>query len=336
LDKKVLKFAVCGYGGQYNMSRRHANDLQATGRAELVAVCDPDKARREAAQTEFPGIKTFATMTSLLKQSGAEMVVIVTPHNTHAKLALQALKAGLHVVLEKPFCITAAEGQAMLKAAKQRGLALSCYHNRRWDGDFLTVRKLVESGTIGDLFSVQCHMCDYGMRTDWWRASKKISGGCLYDWGAHMLDWTLQLVKAKIKNVTGFSQKRLWTEATNEDEARAMIRFADGTVGDVMVSSLRRTVERQKWEIIGTLGTISTTWGGRHVLCTLERKGRTVVEYVPIEEQQWHEYHANLVRHILDGEELVVTAEQSARVIAVLEAQAKSAASGKPVTIAGG
>jgi predicted dehydrogenase len=336
LAKKALKFAICGYGGAFSMGRAHSNQLQATGRAKLVAVCDPDASRLATAEQEFPGIGTYKTLAELLKESDAEMVIIITPHNTHAPLGMQSLKAGRHVIMEKPFCITSAEGRAMVNAAKARGLTLSCYHNRRWDGDFLTVRKLVEKDALGDVFSVKCHMNGFGMRTDWWRASKKVSGGCLYDWGAHIIDWTLQLVDSKVQNVTGFSQKRVWMEATNEDEARALIRFANGAVGDVMISSIRHSVDRPKWEIMGTEGALTSMWRDDHVKHITQRRGRTVIEHVPNEKSQQEKYYANVIKHILDGEELIVTGEQSARVIAVLEGQAKSAKTGKPVMIVGG
>ena len=336
MAKQKLKVAVCGYGGAFNMGRAHARELESTGRAKLVAGCDVDRERVKAAESDFPGVATFTGLSSLLKRSDAELVVIITPHNTHAKLTLAALKSGRHVVVEKPMCLTSAEGRSMVRAAKAGGVMLSCYHNRRWDPDYLTIKKLVAQGAVGEVYDVRCHMARFGMKTDWWRANKRISGGCLYDWGAHMVDWVLGLVPSKIASVTGFSQKRRWPESTNEDEARVLIRFANGVTGDVMVSHLRQTADSPKWEVCGTKGSLRCGWRSSAVEVCTQRKGRTVVEYVPMERQDWAAYYANVVRHVLDGEELVVKGEQAARVIAVIEAQGKSARSGRAVKIAGG
>ncbi len=330
--KKTLKFAVCGYGGAFSMGKLHSDQLHQTGRAELVAVCDVDRSRLEAAEKDFPGINTYTSLGRLLANSDAEMVIIITPHNTHAKLAVQALKAGRHVVVEKPMCITYAQARAMMQAAKNARRMLSVYHNRRWDADYVTLKKIINSGKIGEVFSVRCHMASFGMKTDWWRSDKKISGGCLYDWGAHMVDWTLGLVPSKVDSVTGFSQKLVWKQATNEDEARALIRFRNGAVGDVMVSHIRDARNEPTWRIMGTKGDICC---GSNLQVATKRKGRLVIEYVPFEKTDWAAYHENVVAHILDQRKLEVTAKSAARAIAVIEAQAKSAKTGKSVKVPG-
>jgi scyllo-inositol 2-dehydrogenase (NADP+) len=329
--KKVLTFAVCGYGGMFNMGHDHARDLHKTKRAKLVAVCDPDKARQKAAEEDFPGIQTFGSLTQLLKKSDAELIILITPHNTHAPLALQALRAKRHVIVEKPMCITTAEANTMIRTAKANKRMLSVYHNRRWDGDYVALKKIVRSGVIGDVFSIRCHMGGYGMKTDWWRASKKISGGCLYDWGAHMCDWVLGLTDAKIASVTGFSQKRMWMGGTNEDEARVLIRFKDGAVADVMVSQLQITDEAF-WRVCGTKGQVKSTDDGFQVM-TYGKNDKHKVKKVPMAKTVWAAYYKNIIGHLLDGEKLIVTPESAARAIAIIDGQGKSARTGKEVKI---
>jgi len=335
LSKKTLTFAVCGYGGAFNMGRRHAQELHDTGRAQLTAVCDPDPARRRAAEADFPGIETYASLKRLLARSPAQLIVIITPHNSHAPLALQALRARRHAIVEKPMCLTYTEARAMMRAARAGRRMLSVYHNRRWDPDYVTVKALVDRGAVGDVFNVRCHMQSYGLKTDWWRARRHISGGCLYDWGAHMVDWTLGLVGAKVRSVVGFSQKRVWTEASIEDEARVLIRFADGVVGDIMVSHIRNVPARPKWEVMGTRGSIVSYWRSDHLELTTRRRGRTVVEHVPFARPDPKAYYRNVVQHVLDRNPLRVTAESAARVIAVIESQARSARTGRTVRVPG-
>ena len=102
-----MKVGVIGYGGAFNMGKAHLNEMKRAGMTP-VAVAEIDPQRLEVAKTDFPGIKTFATASAMLKESDVNLVTIITPHNTHASLALQCLRAGRHVVCEKPLAITTA------------------------------------------------------------------------------------------------------------------------------------------------------------------------------------------------------------------------------------
>ena len=85
--------------------------------------------------------------------------------------------------------------------AHAKGLMLSLFHNRRWDGDYLTIRSLIEKGLIGEVFHIECGQAGYGHPGFWWRSDKAISGGVMHDWGAHFIDWILNLVPAKITRI---------------------------------------------------------------------------------------------------------------------------------------
>jgi scyllo-inositol 2-dehydrogenase (NADP+) len=94
-----IKVGVVGYGGAFNMGRGHLNQMKAAGMSP-VAVAEVDPTRLEAAKVDFPGIETYKSVTEMLKKSSVDLVVLITPHNTHAPLAIQCLKAGRHVVCE--------------------------------------------------------------------------------------------------------------------------------------------------------------------------------------------------------------------------------------------
>ena len=96
----------------------------------------------------------------------------------------------------------------MIAAAKKSGVMLSTYHNRHWDGCILNaVEEMRRKGVIGDVFRIEAHMGGYGKPGDWWRTSKTISGGILYDWGVHLLEYSLQLLQGKLTEVTGFATR---------------------------------------------------------------------------------------------------------------------------------
>jgi predicted dehydrogenase len=327
MAERKIKCAVVGYGGAFKMGKAHADWMNDTGRMTTVAACDIDPARTAEAQTDLPGIAVFNEVDDLLAKSDAELVVLITPHNTHAPLAIKAARAGRHVVVEKPMCITVDEATSMIEAAKKAGVTLTTFHNRRHDGDFMAIKEVIERGTIGEVFHIEAFIGGYSEPRDWWRSCKEISGGCMYDWGAHFIDWILNLIPEKMESVTGFFHKRVWQGCTNEDQTQAIIRFNNGATADLQVSSIAR-IGKPKFRILGTQGAILDKWKGTF-------KVATTVDGIPVEgevkykESTWPEYYANLAAHLLDGAPLEVTPESSRRVIAVIETAEKSAKSGK-------
>lgn len=183
MSERKIKCAVVGYGGAFNMGKAHAQWMNDTGRMITVAACDIDPARMQAAKIDFPNIQTYTDIDEMLAKSDAELVVIVTPHNTHAPLGLKAIEAGKHVVLEKPMCITTEEATKMIEAAKRKGTTLTTFHNRRHDGDFMMIKEIIEKGLIGEVFHIEAFIGGYSKPGSWWRSDKEISGGCMYDWG---------------------------------------------------------------------------------------------------------------------------------------------------------
>jgi len=128
-----IAVAVIGYGGVFNMGKWHLEEMRGAGMTP-VAVADLDPERLKAARRDFPGIKTYTSASGMLRRSGCDLVTIITPHDTHAALAMKCLRAGKHVVVEKPMSITTAECDRMIAEAGRRKLLLTTYHNRHWDG----------------------------------------------------------------------------------------------------------------------------------------------------------------------------------------------------------
>ncbi len=232
-----IKVGVIGYGGAYNMGRAHLNEMAKAGMTP-TAVCELDGERLKVATEEFPGIETYASVEEMLEKSKVDLLAIITPHNTHAPLAIQCLQAGRHVVSEKPFAITTAECDQMIEAARKHDVLVSTYHNRHWDGCIQQAIKTIRSGAIGDVYRIDAHMGAWHQPKDWWRSSKTISGGILYDWGVHLLEYTLQILTADMVEVSGFAKKGFWCgqckwqNDTIEDEGFLTVRFANGDMVD--------------------------------------------------------------------------------------------------------
>jgi scyllo-inositol 2-dehydrogenase (NADP+) len=142
------------------------------------------------AAEKYPGIQTVRDIESLIDHPDVELVVITTPNETHADFATKALKAGKHVVVEKPFTISSEEGSALMEVAAASGKTLSVYHNRRYVGDFLTIRRLLESGMLGKVHEFEAHYDRYRpeARPSAWREHPLPGSGILYDLGPHIID----------------------------------------------------------------------------------------------------------------------------------------------------
>jgi len=254
---KDIKVGLVGCSG---MGQWHLEQVRDVGMTPL-AVADINPKPRKAAEKKFPGIETYPSLGALLKKSDVDLVTIVTPHNTHARLVLQALAAGRHVVCEKPMAVTTAECDAMIAAAKKDRVVLTAYHNRHWDGCILRAVKKIRSGVVGEVIRVEAHMGGRSKPGDSWRSSRSISGGILYDWGVHLLEYALQLVDGEMVEVTGFAKtgfwapKTAWKKDTNEDEGFAVVRFNTGAWLTLTISQIDSNPKRGVLEITGTKGT---------------------------------------------------------------------------------
>jgi len=328
-----ITVGVVGYGGAFNMGKSHLQMMKAAGMTPL-AVTEVDSARLDVAREEFPGIETYSSLEEMIRKSSVDLVVLITPHNTHAPLALQCLKAGRHVVCEKPLAITTAEVDSMIAAATKAGVMLSTFHNRHWDGRArLAVEQIVKKQAIGDVVRIDCHMGGYGQPGDWWRTSRSISGGILYDWGVHLLEYSLQLIDDEVVEVTGFSRsgfwgpKTKWKDDANDDEGQAVVRFKSGRWLTLTISTLA-SHPREGWvTVTGTKG----TWimDAAHSKKIVPQPNSVVTTQLKNPADDGQKYYDNIRDHLVDGAELVITPEWSRRPIHIIDLAVRSAAQGR-------
>ncbi|MBI2951272.1 Gfo/Idh/MocA family oxidoreductase [bacterium] len=325
-----IHVGVVGYGGAFNMGKRHLGDMQKAGMTP-VAVAEVDPVRLKVALKDFPGIQGYDSISRMLKKSDVHLVVLITPHNTHARLALQCLRAGRHVITEKPFAITTAECDATIGEARRRKLLLSTYHNRHWDGCVLEAMKRIRrERAIGDVYRVEAHMGGYGQPGDWWRSSKTISGGILYDWGVHLLEYSLQIIDSEIAEVAGFARagfwKTAWKQDTNEDVASAVVRFKSGAWLTLTISSLESNSKPGWLEVTGTRGTY--IFDGSTYEITRFREDQKIVTRGRNTPSRWERFYRNVADHLTRGTPLVITPEWARRPIHILDLANQSAKKG--------
>lgn len=241
-----IRVGLAGYGLGGRVF--HAPLIRRVEGLEITAAYSPSERTRELASREL-GIEATSDWQRFLG-SDIDLVALVTPHDTHCPLALEALAAGKHVVVDKVMCLDLEEGRRMVAAAESAGKLLSTYQNRRWDGDFLTVRRLLHEGVLGELLVVEARWTSPALsRRAEWRLQHGRGGGMLLDLGAHMID-QLALLAGPVQSV---SCVMLHTDPSTDVETYAECRlgFRSGVLGVMEVSAITQG-RRARWYLRGT------------------------------------------------------------------------------------
>jgi predicted dehydrogenase len=191
----TAKVALLGYGLAGSVF--HAPFISTTPGLELSVVVTGNEERREEALREHPGVNVVGTADEVWERAGElDLAVIATPNESHVPLGLAALEAGLAVVVDKPLALSAAEGRRLLDAAAASGSLLTVFQNRRWDGDFLTLRRLLDANGLGRVHRFESRFERWRPELgDGWREQvpPEEGGGLLLDLGSHLVDQALQL-----------------------------------------------------------------------------------------------------------------------------------------------
>lgn len=331
-----IKVGLLAYGA---IGDEHNKAVAATSGLNLTAVCDTNPDRLNAALLISPAAKTFTDANELLDSGELDLVVISTPPNSHYQWAKQALTRGIHVVLEKPMALTAAQCDELMALASKAELLLVVYQNRRYDLDFLTMKQLIDSGAIGEVFHYESFVGGYSKPCSYWHSDAAVSGGAIFDWGSHFIDQILAIVKSKVAAVSGLNQKRVWDHVTNADHAQVVITFTDGVQATFINSDLA-AARKPKYFVLGTKGALVGNWdltAGDTVadlpaIITLHHSDGSS-EIVPQVATQPFEFHKSLVDYLKSKTPMTVQAAQSRDVVAIMQAAETSAlANGAPVT----
>jgi len=347
-EPEPVQIGMLGYGA---IGAEHASAIALTDGLALGAICDRDPRRLAQASVAATGARLLADAGELMRDDAIDLVLVSVPPHRHAEMSIAMLRAGKHVVVEKPFALTLDEAEAVRAEAAAAGKSLTIYQNRRWDPDFRAIRDCVRSGRLGEVFHIETFVGAFAHPCSYWHSHEPISGGLIYDWGSHYVDWILQVVDAPVTAVGGAHHKRVWHDVTNADMARVSIRFEDGREAEFVHSDIA-AAPKPKWYVLGTRGAITTEWREERLVerrtsgelvessaartdsqaivrvHTPGRAGGSHVETVVLPPLLDAPFHRNLADHLLTGEPLEVTVASAAITTAVLEAASVSARSG--------
>jgi scyllo-inositol 2-dehydrogenase (NADP+) len=348
-----LKVGLIGFGLAGEVF--HAPLIAATEGLELVAIATGKPERQQRARAGYPGAAIHRGADELL--AGAlDLVVVAAPNHAHVPLGIAALEAGAAVVIDKPLAPSVAEGERLLAAAARTGRPAAVFHNRRWDGDFLTARRLVDGGALGQLLRLESRFERYRPARDpaAWRerGEPDQAGGVLFDLGSHLIDQAMVLCGQPIGVYAELDRRRPGAQV--DDDVFVALRFAGGEVAHLWASLV---VARggPRLRLVGLGGTYEKhgldgqeaalragqrpgpDWGaeppaGWGRLATAG-DGPPRDEPVATEPGAYPAFYAGLRDALVSGGPLPVPAADGVAVLAVIEAARRSAAEGRVVTI---
>ena len=338
------KTVVIGYG--YAGRSFHSYLVGLTPGLTLHGISSRSAETRERIQQER-GCKAYISFEEVIADPDVDLVVLATPHDTHADLAMRALDAGKHVVTDKVMCLNLAECEQMIAAAERAGKLLSVFHNRRWDGDFLTVQKLMQDGELGDVRWIEMAWQSWGPPRNW-RGTAAAGGGRFYDLGAHMMDQLLVLFPQPVKSVYCRMHHDFPTHDV-ESHALIVVEFTDGATGVIDASSMA-AVSKPRFRVLGDKATfvkygvdpqeVAMRAGaidgaaydpaayGRLYNGQVERPIATIPG-------RWRNYYENIADVLNQGATPAIQLSEMRRLMAVLDAAQASAREGRVVHMQG-
>jgi scyllo-inositol 2-dehydrogenase (NADP+) len=306
-----------------------------------IVARDPE-VRSQAVALWGDDVRGYADLDDALNDRAVELVVIATPHDSHADLAVRALDAGKHCVVDKVMALTTADADRMIAARDRSGTMLSVFHNRRWDWDFQTVREVLAQGLIGRPALLESSVCRHAPPRSW-RGHRDTAGTILHDWGAHLVDQALQFGFGPCRRLTAWITPAPWEHVDSGGHGRIMLEF-DDALFQIESSRICR-IDRPRWWVVGTEGGLikygidpqeDALRAGdidraaelvEHVaiIRRTDSEGQITESRVPTVRGHWDRYYENIAAHLMGESPLAVTAEQGREVVRLLEAATFSA-----------
>ena len=322
-------------GRQQENSREKSPAIEVTGAFDV---------REEANQkARDRGLTVYPSVAALLADDSLDIVTIATPNDFHRQLAIDCLRAGKHVVCEKPVTLNAGELEDIMAVARETGKLFSVHQNRRWDRDFLIVKKAIRDGLIGTPYFVESRVQGSRGAMHGWRGHKQNGGGMLLDWGVHLIDQAMQLFPEKVVSVNAHLFSLYGSEV--DDNIKLLLRFESG-VSVQLEMATNCFILQPRWHLSGTGGTmVVEDWSCKGKIVKLKAEGemtweddivyteagptRTMAprprhtnqeEPLPAVKADWTEYYQNIVNVLEHGAELLVKPEEALRVMKVIDA----------------
>ena len=328
---------LIGYG--LGGSTFHAPIINAVPGLRLARIAS--RSAKPETLDLYPGVQLDETPQAMLDDPSIALIVVCTPNASHYSLAKAALMAGKHVVVDKPFVLSSAEGDELVALAQQKGVQLSVYQNRRWDGDFLTLRRTLESGELGSVHTYRAHFDRYAPQVKTrWKEQPQPGAGVLWDLGSHLIDQALTLFGMPHAVTAHLSIQR---DGAQVEDAFELIMEHGATRAVLHAGALVRA-PGPRYQVHGTLGSFvkygidsqedalkrgqrpgGPGWGhdvpADWATITTADGSRRTVETIP---GAYQAFYRGIVGAIAEGAPVPVKPEEAVNVVRVIELALRS------------
>ncbi|MCM1106449.1 MAG: Gfo/Idh/MocA family oxidoreductase [Blautia sp.] len=340
----MIRAGIVGFG---YMGHFHLRKIKEIDGIQCYAAFDVDGAKSEEAEKE--GLKIYPSLKEMLEDILIDLIVICTPNDSHAQIAVAALRQGKHVLCEKPATMSVKELEAVLECANAHGKIFTTHQNRRWDTDYRVCRNVVDSGNIGQVTTIVSQT--FGQRgvCFGWRAEASRGGGMLYDWGIHLIDQILLMFPEK-KVIGVYARLRSILTPVVDDYFEIELELEGDIVAHISVGTFALQ-SRPRWYVFGDRGTLriddfsGKTGGAARIKTTvkgferIKKEGsigpsRTMahlepdmLEHIPLPEEPEEPYafYMNLIAAIEGKDDPYVSHVQMMRDMEVIEKVFESA-----------
>lgn len=348
-----LNVGIIGYGMAGKVF--HAPIVDSIDCMNLKTIVSSRETTTTEVNRRYPNTQVIASVDQLLNDQSIDLVVIGVPNQYHFELTEKALAADKHVVVEKPFTITSKDAKKLIVLAKEKQKILTVHQNRRWDSDFLTVKKVIENNLLGELVEYEAHFDNFkkDVKADAWREKDIPGAGFVYDLASHLIDQSVYLFGKPKKIFADIRQLR--EEATTDDNYEIVLSYENlkvtlktsmlvreetphfilhGTQGsfvkygfDVQEGHLKQglsplSIDQWGVEPEKNWGRLNTEIDGLHVVGTVES-----------EIGDYRKFYENVYKAIVNGEELIVKPEQAMYTIYLIEKAFESNEKGTTITL---
>ena len=328
----------------YGMSGRvfHAPFLEANPGYILKTILERTP---KGSKEKYPAVNIVKSYEELLSDKKIDLIIVNTPDHTHYELAKIALNAGKHVVVEKPFVVKTSDGEELIKIAEEKNLVLSVFQNRRWDGDFLTVKKVIKDGLLGRLVEYEAHFDRYRnfIKENTWKEEEEKGTGVIYNLGSHLIDQALvlfglpELVNANIRTFRDEGKVNDYFDIRLEyANFRVILKSSylvrepgpryilNGTNGSFVKYGADPQEERLN---IGALP-VGKKWAKEKAefwgLLNTSINGKDVRERIKTLPGNYNKFYSNVYKAIIEDEELAVKPGEALDVIRIIGMAIKS------------
>lgn len=339
MSKTIIRTGIIGFG----LSGRvfHAPFIDAVEGFELTKISTANQERQNTAKERYPSTEIVSNVNSIINDPNIDLVIVTSPNTDHFRWSKEALLAGKHVVVEKPFTINVAEADELIEIARNQNKILTVYHNRRFTSDTKTVKKLLQSGLLGDIVEYESHFDRYRPNPrpgGAWREEPLPGSGIFYDLGSHLIDQALWFFGMPDAVTANIDHQRPWAKSDDHFDVRLHYPGLTATLKSGMICSIpgptyllhgtngsfvKYGLDVQEATLDGGAKPVGKDWGKEpeEIWGTINTnyKGLKIEGKLESELGDYRDYFINL-RDTINGEcEIAVKPEEARNVMKIIE-----------------